>query len=108
MYAQAVTELQQRDCIYWFTSDDEREIQEHNSQYQEESSVSSVLQSIFQPTTEHKRENLWQVKDIQNELARHLRTADIPNLKTLGMTLKQLHWERGGTNGIRGYYLKLK
>ena len=108
MYAQAVTELQQRDCIYWFTGDDEREIQEHNSQYQEESSVFSVLQGIFQPTSEHKRENLWQVKDIQKELARHLRTADIPSLKTLGLTLKQLHWERGGNNGIRGYYLKLK
>ena len=37
MYAQAVAELRDADCIYWFTEDDEREIQQHNRQYQQES-----------------------------------------------------------------------
>ena len=49
MFAQAVAELRNPDCIYWFTSDDEREIQQHNSQYQQESAPELVLSQIFEP-----------------------------------------------------------
>lgn len=38
MYAQAVTELRHKGCVYWFTSEDEQEIQEHNKSYQQLSS----------------------------------------------------------------------
>ena len=108
MFAQAVTELRDPDCIYWFTSDDEREIQEHNRPYQDVSSLEQVLQSIFEPTGVHKREDFYRVQDIQNELKNHLKASDIPNLTQLGKTIRNLKWKRGGIGGTRGYYLKLK
>ena len=108
MFAQAVAELRDRDCIYWFTSDDERRIQQHNQQYQEVQPVESLLPTLLEPATEHKRANLWQVKDVQKELEQHLRKGDIPNLKALAAILKKLRWPHGASNGVAGYYLKLK
>jgi len=108
MFAQAVTELRYSDCVYWFTPEDEREIQEHNRHYQDSSSLEQVLQSLFEPSTVHKKDSFWQVQDIQNELARHLKSSDVPNLKILGETIRKLHWPHGGIRGLRGYYLKLK
>ena len=108
MFAQAVTELRYSDCIYWFTSEDEREIQEHNKQYQNSSSLEQVLQNLFEPSKMHKKEYLWQVQTIQDELSKHLKSSDVPNLKLLGETLKALRWPHGGISGVRGYYLKLK
>ena len=108
MYAQAVHELHQRDTLYWFTSDDEQEIQRHNQQYQEVSSVEDVLVAIFEPTKVHKRENLWTTTAIQQELAKHLKANDVPNLTHLGNAMKALHWSRGGNTGVRGYYLQLR
>ena len=32
----------------------------------------------------------------------------MPSLRALGITLKKLRWERGGIDGMTGYYLKLK
>jgi predicted P-loop ATPase len=106
MYSQAVNELRCRDALYWFTSDDERAIQQHNRQYQEVQPIEQLLPTILVPTTERKRENLWQVKDIQKELEKHLRASDIPNLKSLGTIIKKLKWPHGASNGIGGYYLK--
>jgi predicted P-loop ATPase len=108
MYAQAVRELRYSDCIYWFTSEDEHEIQQHNSQYQNVSSLEQVLQGLFEPSEIHKKECFWQVQDIQNELSRHLKSSDVPNLKVLGETIKKLHWPHGGIKGLRGYYLRPK
>ena len=108
MFAQAVTELRYSDCIYWFTSEDEREIQEHNRQYQNSSSLEQVLQNLFEPSKMRKKEYLWQVQTIQDELSKHLKSSDVPNLKLLGETLKALRWPHGGISGVRGYYLKLK
>ena len=108
MFAQAVHELNRSDCIYWFTSDDEQDIQEHNMRYQQESTMESVLPSIFVPTQDHKRENLWTVAAIQKELAKHLKANDVPNMTYLGKALKNLRWPRGGNTGIRGYYLILR
>ena len=59
MFAQAVAELRNPDCIYWFTSDDEREIQQHNSQYQQESAPELVLSQLFEPAAQHSRDNFW-------------------------------------------------
>ena len=106
MYAQAVSELRQDDALYWFTSDDEREIQQHNRTYQQVQPIEELLPTLFEPTTERKRENLWQVKDVQKELGKHLRSGDIPNLKNLGASLKKMKWPRGSSNGVVGYYLK--
>ena len=108
LFAQAVTELKTPDCIYWFTSEDEREIQEHNRQYQDVSSLEQVLQSVFEPSKTHKRDCFWQVQSIQKELQNHLKASDVPNLKVLGETIKKLKWPHGGINGSKGYYLRLK
>ena len=108
IFAQAVTELQDSDCIYWFTDVDEREIQNHNSQYQQESAPEMVLSQLFKPTTQHRQENFWTVTAIQDELAKHLRSADVPNVTNLGYSIKKLRWQKFKKNGIRGYYLKLR
>ena len=108
LFAQAVTELKDPDCIYWFTSEDEREIQEHNRQYQDVSSLEQVLQSVFEPSKTHKRDCFWQVQSIQKELQNHLKASDVPNLKVLGETIKKLKWPHGGIDGSKGYYLRLK
>ena len=108
LYAQAVTELRQPDCLYWFTSEDEQAIREHNQPYMEESSAEGILPSLFEPSATHTREHLWRVVDIQQELAKHVKTADIPNLKALAKAIKALRWPKAANNGIRGYYLKLR
>ena len=107
MYAQAVTELDDPDCIYWFTDDDERLIQQHNRQYHQESAPELVLTQLFQPAKQHKKEFFWTATDIQHELGKHLKAADVPNLVNLGNAIKKLRWQRFKTKGIRGYYLKL-
>ena len=104
MFAQAVTELRDSNCIYWFTSDDER----HNRLYQQESAPELVLSEIFEPVNQHKRENLWTATAIQKELDNHLRACDIPNLTNLGLAIKKLRWKRYKVGNVRGYYLQLR
>ncbi len=108
MFAQAVTELQDPDCIYWFTDVDEREIQNHNSHYQQESAPEMVLTQIFKPTQQHRQENFWTVTAIQKELTNHLKSGDVPNITNLGNSIKKLRWQKFKKKGIRGYYLKLR
>ncbi len=108
MFAQAVTELNDPDCIYWFTDEDEREIQQHNSQFQDVSAPEQVLSQFFEPAKEHRKEFFWTTTAIQNELSNHLKASDVPNLTNLGEAMKRLHWKRLKNNGIRGYYLKLR
>ena len=108
IFAQAVAELREPDCLYWFTSDDEQEIQAHNALYQQESAPEQVLRQLFEPTTQHRKENFWSTTAIQQELSKHLRSADVPSLKTLGLTIKKLRWKMSKNLGMRGYYLKLR
>lgn len=108
MYAQAMTELRQKGCVYWFTSEDEQEIQEHNMPYQQLSSPELILQSLFEPTDQHSKKYFWTVTDIQKEISKHLKASDVPNLKSLGTAIKRLNFPKGGISGIRGYYLTLR
>ena len=108
MFAQAVTELQDPDCLYWFTSEDEQEIREHNQSFMEESTAEGILPSLFEPTAERTRVNLWRTIDIQEELAKHLKAKDVPSLKALANSIKALRWPKGAHHGVRGYYLKLR
>ena len=108
MYAQAVAELRDPDCVYWFTNDDERDIQQHNSHYQQESTPEMVLKQFFMPSKVRKKDHFWTTSAIQQELRNHLKAVDVPNLTQLGATIKQLRWERVKNRGIRGYYLELK
>ena len=108
MYAQAVYELREREALYWFTTEDEHSIQQHNQTYQDEQPVESLLETMFSPSLEHKREYLWQVIDIQKELLKRLKAEDAPSLRALGLILKKLKWPKGAINGVKGYYLQLK
>jgi hypothetical protein len=76
--------------------------------YQQESPIEMVLAQIFEPTSQHVRDNFWTTAAIQQELSKHgVKAGDIPNLTNLGKTLKALRWPRGGNTGVRGYYLRL-
>ena len=108
MFAQAVSELRDPDCVYWFTSDDEREIQVHNNLYQQESGVETVLSQLFEPVAQHKQGQFWTTTTIQKELQKHLKSDDVPNLTNLGLAIKKLRWPRSKNNGVRGYYLKFR
>ena len=108
MFAQAVAELYSAHSVYWFTSEDEQEIQRHNSSYQQESAPEMVLSQLFEPTEQHKPEHFWTVTAIQDELAKHLRSSDIPNMTILGNSIKRLRWQKYKKGGVRGFYLKLK
>ena len=108
IFAQAVAELRDPDCLYWFTSDDEQEIQAHNALYQQESAPEIILSQLFEPTTQHRKENFWTTTAIQQELRNHLKASDIPNITNLGLAIKKLRWQRCKKKNDRGYYLRLR
>ena len=108
IFAQAVSELRQPNCVYWFTEDDEHEIQRHNRIYQQESAPEIELSQLFEPTEQRKRENLWTTSAIQNELSNHLKSKDVPTLKNLSAAIKKLRWKKVKSNGIIGYYIVLR
>ena len=108
LYAQALAELSTDGCRWWFTTDDEAEIQRHNLPYQQASPLETLLPSLFAPTTDRQRANLWQVQAVQKVLAEQLRNADVPNLRQLADAMKALRWPQGAACGTRGYYLVRK
>ena len=108
IFAQAVSELRNKDCVYWFTEDDEREIQNHNRSYQQESASEMELSQLFEPTEYRKRENFWTTSAIQKELSKHLKSKDVPTLKNLSVAIKKLRWQKIKSNGIIGYYVVLR
>ena len=67
-----------------------------------------MLSELFEPADVHSRENLWTTTAIQKELSKHLKAKGIPNLTTLGFSIKKLKWPKVKNNGIQGYYLRLK
>jgi hypothetical protein len=108
MYAQAVSELRSPDCLYWFTSDDEREIQQHNRRYQQESAPEMILGQYFEPVSQHTREHFWTTTAIQKELSCHLKSQDLPSLRDISESAKKLRWRKFKNNGVLGYYLSLR
>ena len=56
----------------------------------------------------HNRENFWTATAIQQELSRHLKAADVPNLTNIGLALKKLRWQRVKNKNDRGYCLRLR
>ena len=104
MYAQAVAELRHGEQ-YWFDNDDERLIQEHNSQYQQLSTTDEVLTSFFEPAGRSK-EFFMTSTAIQNYLDQHLKGDDVPSLGKLGRALRRHRFLDGAQNGVHGYYLR--
>ena len=102
MYAQAVAELCRGES-YWFSKEEESQIERHNQTYRQQSSPEEILLSYFEPA-ERRKENFIRAIDIQNELRKHVRPADIPSLKSLTNALKNAHFPYGSYNGYRGWY----
>ena len=104
MYAQAVTELRRGERWY-FTKDEEADIERHNQNYRRQSSPETVLLSYFEPAERSKAHFILAV-DIQKELRRHVRTADVPSIKKLTLALKACHFPYGKIQGVRGWYAR--
>ena len=106
MFAQAVYELRRRDCVYWFTSDDERIIQQHNRRFQAEQPLSQVVREYFAEAPQRSRQYLMQMSDIRRTLEEELGKAAAPNYHQLSAAFKELGWRPGAISGRQGYYLK--
>ena len=104
LYAQAVTELKQG-ARWYFSKEEEAEIERHNQYYRCQSSPETILQSFFEPATPCK-ENFIRAIDIQEELRQHVRAADVPTIKALTTALKACHFSHGKVNGQRGWYAR--
>lgn len=104
LYAQAICELEQGHPWY-FSKQEEATIEEHNRTYQCQASPESVLLAYYEPAPSCK-ENFLRAVDIQQELRRHLRQADVPTIKALTMALKAQGFHHGAWVGQRGWYAR--
>ena len=104
IYAQAVTELR-RGERYWFSKEEEAEIERHNQTYRCQSAPETVLLSYFEPAPRRK-EHFIRAIDIQKVLAQHVKTIDVPSIKTLTLALKACRFPYGKMQGKRGWYAK--
>ena len=102
LYAQAVAELRAGEP-YYFSKEEEAEIERHNMDYRCQSSPETVLLAYYRPASRSK-EHFIRAVDIQTELRRHLRTADVPSLKALTLALRACHFPRGKHQGTRGWF----
>ena len=104
MYAQAICELEQGHPWY-FSKQEEATIEEHNRTYRCQASPESVLLAYYEPAPSCK-ENFLRAVDIQQELRRHLRQADVPTIITLTKALKSAGFRHGALRGQRGWYAR--
>jgi predicted P-loop ATPase len=102
MYAQAVAELR-RGERYWFSREEEAEMEGHNQAFRQQSSPEEVLLSYFMPA-ERRKEHFIRAVDIQKELKQHVKPIDLPSLKALTTALKTARFPYGSYNGYRGWY----
>ena len=106
LYAQAVHELK-AGHPWHFSKAEEAEIERHNQDYRQQSSPETVLLSYFDPAAPGK-DNFIRAVDIQAELRKHVRAADVPTIKALTAALKSCHFTYGAIKGIRGWYARSK
>jgi predicted P-loop ATPase len=102
MYAQAVAELR-RGERYWFSREEEAEMEGHNQAFRQQSSPEEVLLSYFMPA-ERQKEHFIRAVDIQKALRQHVKPIDLPSLKALTTALKTARFPYGSYNGYRGWY----
>ena len=104
LYAQAMHELNAGQPFRFFPHE-EAEIQEHNRLYQQQTSTTEVLLTYFAPAP-RQAQHFMKAVDIQQELARHLRSEDVPNIKQLTVTLKRSGFSNDFIKRQRGWYVK--
>ena len=104
IYAQALTEL--RGGRQWyFSKNEEADIERHNQNYRRQSTPETVLLSYFEPA-ERRKDHFILAVDIQKELRQHVRMADVPSIKKLTLALKACHFPYGKIQGVRGWYAR--
>ena len=104
IYAQAVTELRGGGQWY-FSKNEEADIERHNQNYRRQSTPETVLLSYFEPA-ERNKDHFMLAVDIQNELRKHVRMTDVPSIKKLTIALKACHFPYGKIQGVRGWYAR--
>lgn len=104
IYAQAVTELR-GGAQWYFSKNEENEIEHHNQNYRRQTTPETVLLSYFEPAERSKAHFILAV-DIQKELRKHVRMTDVPSIKKLTIALKACHFPYGKINGVRGWYAR--
>ena len=104
IYAQAVTELR-GGAQWYFSKNEENEIEHHNQNYRRQTTPETVLLSYFEPAERSKAHFMLAV-DIQKELRKHIRMTDVPSIKKLTIALKACHFPYGKINGVRGWYAR--
>ncbi len=104
IYAQAVTELR-GGAQWYFSKDDEADIERHNQNYRRQTTPETVLLSYFEPA-ERSKEHFMLAVEIQKDLRKHVRTTDVPSIKKLTLALKACHFPYGKIQGVRGWYAR--
>lgn len=104
IYAQAVTELRGGGQWY-FSKNEEADIECHNQNYRRQSTPETVLLSYFEPA-ERNKDHFMLAVDIQRELRKHVRMTDVPSIKKLTIALKACHFPYGKIQGVRGWYAR--
>ncbi len=105
VYAQAVTELRSG-APWYYSKDEEADIERHNQTYRRQSTPETVLLSYFEPA-ERSKDYFMLAVDIQKELRKHVRMTDVPSIKKLTLALKACHFPYGKIQGVRGWYARL-
>ena len=104
IYAQAMKELRDGGCWY-FSKDEEADIERHNQNYRRQTTPETVLLSYFEPA-ERSKDHFMLAVDIQKELRKHVRMTDVPSIKKLTLALKACHFPYGKIQGVRGWYVR--
>lgn len=104
LYAQAIDELQ-NGAKYYLTKDEEKKLEEHNKAYQRIETAEMLLTYYFQPAERNKK-NFVKATDVMDELRQHVKSTDMPTLKSLTTALKQAGFAHGAIEGVRGWYVK--
>ena len=104
IYAQAMKELRDGGCWY-FSKDEEADIERHNQNYRRQTTPETVLLSYFEPA-ERSKDHFMLAVDIQKELRKHVRMTDVPSIKKLTIALKACHFPYGKIQGVRGWYAR--
>ncbi len=104
LYAQAMHELNEGQP-YHFSRQEEAEIQEHNRNYQQQTSAEEVLLSYFAPAPK-KVEYFMKTVDILSELSKCLRADDLPTVKKLAVALRRNGFRNDTKDNRRGWYVK--
>ena len=102
LYAQAVGELQQG-ATWYFTKDEEEAVSRHNEQYTIQQTPEMIVETYYEPAPRSK-DCFLSATDIQQQLSKQVRKADLPSLIALGRALRRLGFQYGAIDGRHGWY----